>query len=278
MSIYVNNGGVWTLTKDVWVNNAGTWVEPQEVYVNQSGVWKLLHKTITIAANANNVNLFTLVGSPTSPIRLKVTVATGVLIGSSSVASPSFTIAGFPAASQILLINNGSILGAGGYGAIGTNYGSTTVNAAQAGGTALSVSSAVTIQNYGTIAGGGGGGGAGGWGTQSVTSGKTTNTYSGSGSGGGGGAGIVGGAGGAGGTGGNQPGNVGSAGANTTGGSGGTTGGTGLSGGAGGNLGTAGTTATGGNYTGPGAAAGSYAVGNVNITWEVAGTRLGAVS
>lgn len=276
MAIYVRNGAVWSLAKEVYVNNGGTWVEPQEVYVRDAVGWKLLHKTITIAADTNNVNLFTLAGSPTTPIRLKVTIATGVIIGSSSVASPSFTIAGFPAATEILIINNGSILGAGGTGAAGANWGG-AVNSATAGGTALSVSSAVRIQNNGTVAGGGGGGGAGGYGNFSQTSGKTTTTYQSAGSGGGGGAGRVGGAGGAGGTGGNYAGNTGGAGTATAGGNGAFSTGTGLSGGNGGALGVAGTAGT-GTSSGAGAVAGSYAVGNANITWEVVGTRLGSVS
>lgn len=445
MSIYVNNGGVWTLTKEVWVNNNGSWVEPSEVYINNNGTWSLSHKVIYIAANATDVNLFAVAGSPTSDVRLKVVINSGVIINASSANTPALNITGFNPSSEILLINNGSIIGAGGNGASGSTYGAGFVNSAQTGGTAINCTNRVTIQNNGTIAGGGGGGGQGGWGTYSVSScfpsdtmintphglrpiqdieigdevyafdagirwglknptpiynselvvrkvtdvskhsyndtptpahlvkvihtdgeliatynhevqsssrqtpnsdpgfarvedlepgdiifnadGKevtvisislsgeydyvynleieelhtyvangirvhnggytntvttkkytSTTTYSVGGSGGGGGAGRIPGSAGAAGGGGNYAGSAGSAGSFTAGGAAGVSTGTGFKGGAGGALGVAGETGSGGSYWAAGGAAGRYVVGNSLVTWEIIGTRIGAVA
>jgi hypothetical protein len=279
MSVYVNNGGVWTLSKEIWVNNGGTWIEPQEVYINNAGTWTLSHKVVYIAANATNVNLFSVVGSPTSALRLKVVINAGVTIYGTTPSVPALTIGGFASRSQLLLINNGSIIGAGGYGGSGSTYGGGFVNSPQAGGHALSVSSLINIQNNGIIAGGGGGGGQGGWGTFSQVSGKSTYTYSVGGSGGGGGAGTVPGAGGAAGGGGNYAGSAGAYGSATGGGAGGVSTGTGYYGGTGGGLGAPGASGyPAGSYYSGGAAAGYYAVGNGNITWDVVGTRLGNVA
>jgi hypothetical protein len=170
MSIYVNNAGVWTLSKDVYVNDNGTWKEPQEVYINNNGTWTLSHKVLYIVANAANVNLHAVAGYPSNDVRLKVIINAGVTLYGSNANTPALNITGFNPNSQILLINNGSIIGAGGNGASGSTYGAGFVNSAQTGGTAINTANYVTIQNNGTLAGGGGGGGQGGWGTYTVTS------------------------------------------------------------------------------------------------------------
>lgn len=86
------------------------------------------------------------------------TISSGVIISSSTTASAALTISGsFP--SGVSLVNNGSIVGMGGRGGEANATGSP-------GGAAIAVSTAVSITNNGTIAGGGGGGGAGyswGW-------------------------------------------------------------------------------------------------------------------
>ena len=84
MTIYVNNSGTWSLAKEVYVNDSGTWKEPQEVYINDGGTWKLVHKVIYITSSALNINLASLAGNPTSPIRLKVVINSGVSIYSSA--------------------------------------------------------------------------------------------------------------------------------------------------------------------------------------------------
>lgn len=170
MSIYVNNGGVWTLSKDIYVNDNGTWKEPHEVYVNNNGTWTLSHKVIYIVADATDVNVHALAGYPSNDVRLKVIINPGVVITASNANIPALNITGFNANSEILLINDGSIIGAGGAGATGSTYGAGFVNSAQMGGTAVQCSNRVTIRNNGYMAGGGGGGGQGGWGTYSVSS------------------------------------------------------------------------------------------------------------
>ena len=84
-----------------------------------------------------------------------ITLATGAVIRSTSIASAALTIDGsFP--NGLTFINNGYIIGKGGAG------GMIGYNAPEAGGTALSVSTACNFYNNGTIGGGGGGGGASG--------------------------------------------------------------------------------------------------------------------
>ena len=153
MTIYVNNSGTWSLAKEVYVNDSGTWKEPQEVYINDGGTWKLVHKVIYITSSALNINLASLAGNPTSPIRLKVVINSGVSIYSSASTSPALTVGSFPVGSQVLLTNNGNIYGAGGIGGKGADYGGSAQSGFQ-GGTAVLADSAITIDNYGTIAGG----------------------------------------------------------------------------------------------------------------------------
>jgi hypothetical protein len=170
MTIYVSNVNVgpnFTLASNVYVHNSGSWIEPQEVYIKDSGVWQLLHKVIYITSSTNNLNLYSYVSSPTNPIRLLAHINTGVTIGSSSAATPAFTVGSFPSGSEIKLVNYGTIKGAGGTGGAGANYGG-SAGSGQQGGTAILSATSITIENNGTIAGGGGGGGGGGY--SSVTS------------------------------------------------------------------------------------------------------------
>ena len=163
MSIYVKDSGSFSLAGSVYVNNGGTWIEPQEVYVNNSGTWTLVHKVVYITSSTNNLDLYSYAGSPSSALRLLAIVNSGVVIGSSSTASPSLSISGFPSNSQVKLVNYGVIKGAGGVGGVGAVSNGGTATAGGAGGTAVAVSVPVTIENQGSIYGGGGGGGGGGY-------------------------------------------------------------------------------------------------------------------
>ena len=164
MSIYVNNSGTWTVSKEVYVNNGGAWSEPQEIYVNNGGTWTLVHKVVNITSNIANLNLYNYVGSPSNALTLKVVIGSGVTIYSTDPGSPSLVISGFNSASNITIINNGSIIGAGGAGGTGTNYGAGPSTAqAGSGGTAIYTHNYITIQNNGLVAGGGGGGAGGGY-------------------------------------------------------------------------------------------------------------------
>lgn len=110
---------------------------------------------LTTAADANNVVLFTLAGSPGQAVILIYRVNSGVWIGSTSAGSTALTISGFAAGSKIHVFNFGNIVGAGGGGGYPDSDGG-------AGGDAIALGSDVIVDNtYGLIAGGGGGGGGG---------------------------------------------------------------------------------------------------------------------
>ena len=87
-----------------------------------------------------------------------VLVTNNVIISSNTTSTPALTINGsFP--NGLVFVNNGYVVGMGGNGANANTAGNP-------GGAAMAVSTAVSITNNGTIAGGGGSGGAGsswGW-------------------------------------------------------------------------------------------------------------------
>lgn len=270
MSINVNDNGTFKVAKEVYVHNGAEWQEPIEIYIHDGTSWVLLHKKYDLNTNGAGINLYTLVGSPTSKITLKATINAGVTISSSNTASPALSIGQFPAGSQIYLINNGTIVGAGGAGGLGGVYGVRGGVAGSNGGIGINADFAVNITNNGTIAGGGGGGGGGGVTRYNYTSGKSTYTAYAPGGGGGGGAGVVAGAGGEGSA-------SGSAGTSTAGGAGGTS--SYDPGGAGGARGSNGAAGDGGNFYGAGAGGigGAAVSGNSNITWTSTGTILGTL-
>ena len=240
--------------------------------------------TYTISSNATNVTLRTVATSAgwDGASILQATINSGVTIYSTSTGSYAMVIGGGSFPSGSTLINNGTILGAGGNGGSGTATerhcgGGTYQGSGASGGPGLQISNAITINNgSGRVSGGGGGGGMGG-------------TYGNSwGNGGGGGGGCGNGSGGS-----SQFGGNGSSGSLTGGGgggggysynSGGCPGGTYTgSGGSGG--GYAGSGATGGTGGGagfygpgtPGGGAGAATSGNSNVTWSGNGTRNGSL-
>lgn len=124
---------------------------------------------IHITTSTQNLNLYTFAGSPPCPVADTFIIDAGVTIGSDTSTQSSLTTGAFATGSHIVIINNGSIIGAGGAGGNDFGYGGTVIGGACSqvdgaqGGTALTITTAgVTINNNGTIAGGGGGGGAGG--------------------------------------------------------------------------------------------------------------------
>ena|GEM_PF-3928474 len=144
--------------------------------VRVAGVWKTCYMPIiriNITADAADVNLFSLAGSPTIPVMVLATIATGVNVYASSTANAALTEGAFPAGSIVRLVNNGTINGMGGVGGnggavpCGTTNGTTgqcgsAGTAGSVGGTAVSLSGDIEIDNTnGNIFGGGGGGGAG---------------------------------------------------------------------------------------------------------------------
>lgn len=248
----------------------------------------------TISTNQSNANLRTLAVSAgwNQTQAVIATINPGVQIRSTAVGTPALTINGsWPGG--VRLNNNGVIIGQGGTGGQGANgvgyppsqFGPNYKGQdGFAGGTALTASVPVTIQNNGTIGGGGGGGGGSGF-----------YEFCGSnfpGGGAGGGAGF-------------GPGGIrgrdivnpsttptGSPGGQLTGGAGGPAvgfvpqsfGGAGGSAGAGGAIGPAGgsnycpNTNDYGNNISSGGAAGPAVTGNGFISWAAFGTRLGPIS
>lgn len=260
---------------------------PSGVIVMPTNFWgksNLFSFTIT---SATDVNLRTnaLAAGWNGSSALIATIPGGNTITASSTGAVALTISGsFPGG--VTLINNGLIIGRGGDGGAGAVW-QNTGSPGNSGGVALSVSSAVSINNgSGVIAGGGGGGGGGGSGRGQYSKFFPNS----SGGGGGGGIGIS-----SGGLGGVAVGTGGRAGTNGTGGStstagtggvGGTypstssggTGGNGGSYGSGGATGGSGSGNIGGTGGGAGGAAGACTSGNSNITWIATGTRYGALN
>jgi len=273
----------------------------------------------TISSNQTNANLRTLAVNAgwNQSSKVVATVNSGVYIYSTSTGTPGLTINGsFPGGVE--LVNNGYIMGQGGYGGgyMGGNY------SPSAGGNAVSLGVNVTVTNNSYIGGGGGGGGhstygggsympGGGGGagggrggdTQSSSVGGAGGGVGSSGSdggsasawksqtgGGGGGGRIMPGSGGAAG---NPSGSVTGKGGGAGGGGGAYTGGTATgAGGSGGNAGGSGSGvygqgggggwgASGGNAPyGTGGAAGGkcVALNGYSVTWAATGTRYGAIS
>lgn len=225
--------------------------------------------SFTISTNQTNGNLRTLAINAgwNQSSKLVATINAGVYVSSNSTGTPGLTISGsFPGG--VDLINNGFIIGMGGAGANLNGSAVSARNNGSPGGLALSVASAVSITNNGTIGGGGGGGGTGG---------GYFNACDGAWYGGVGGGGRTGTTNSAGGNGGGTVPN-GSAGTLSAPGAGSVANYAGR-GGTGGQWGTAGNAGNNSTYTGGGGgAAGGAISGNANITWVATGTRLGPIT
>jgi hypothetical protein len=257
--------------------------------------------TLSITSDQVNANLRSLAVTAgwNQTTQVIATIDSGIYVYSNSTGTPGLTINGtFPGG--VSLTNNGYITGMGGSGGYGAPVGSGG-QGGFSGGLALSVSSAVTINNAsGVIAGGGGGGGGGGSFADQIN-------YSGKGApppsvgpgwaGGGGGGGQTGrsnSSGGAigGGTSGQrsrtpQPGNSGTNSGAGSGGIGAAAPNSSYYAGQGGNGGSWGSSGSGGQSaipysynwpSGGSGAAGAAVTGNSNITWTNTGTRYGGIS
>lgn len=143
MTINVYDNYQWKMPKAIYVYNANAnaWSETTSVSIYANGDWQTIHNTAIINSNVTNANLYTIMGSPTVPLNVKVTVNVGVYVTSVNANVASFSIGGFPAGSRVYLINKGTIQGAAG-------------NAAWPGGNAVSTTTSLIINNTGTITGG----------------------------------------------------------------------------------------------------------------------------
>ena len=232
------------------------------------------HDIITV--NTLNYNLLTAATTagynPLSDIVLVATVdvQAGVVCGSNDVTIGGITVPTLLSGSSVLINNNGYIVGKGGAGGKGNAWGAPT--AGSAGGVALKLQYATTINNKGIIGGGGGGGGG-------STAWQSSQTYDDPGGGGGGGAGSLPGA-----AGGNfnSGGASGQPGSLLTGGAGGVPFPHGGSnewwqaspGGAGGSLGAPGSAGSGSYGAGAAGAAGNSIIG---VSYVVSGSTLGDI-
>lgn len=269
-NIHVKASAQWKRVRGVYVRVGGTWKRVQRVWVRQGGAWKLAHRyvwiyTLNVVTNRSSIRLdraaMAAAGWDTvSPVELRISIATGVLISSSRDGASNEYYApiccgstnqsgAYPTGSvcSISIASGARLAGEGGSGAA-NRFGQGAPGQA---GLDVGPSSGITfsITNNGTIAGGGGGGGAG--------------YKSGFEAGGGGGAGSPAGSA----TGAGSPG----AGTLTAGGGGGAN--YTAVGGAGGAPGDSG---VGGDYT-LGGAGGPAVIGNSKITWIATGTRLGPI-
>ncbi|MBM4390748.1 MAG: putative metal-binding motif-containing protein [Deltaproteobacteria bacterium] len=140
---------------------------------------------LSIDSDTTDYDLFVAAGSPSAALAYELTVATGVVVGSTSTSTPALATGALPSGSTVTLHNYGIIVGHGGDGsgnvAYADDYGT------EDGGPAIDLGAPTWIDNQGTIGGGGGGGGGGGDGDDASCC--TTGTDA-TGGGGGGGAGY----------------------------------------------------------------------------------------
>lgn len=123
----------------------------------------------SIKTTVNNVNLFTLCGSPSTPLVWRFVVEPSVTVGSTTPATPALTVGAFPAGSNVTIDNYGTIGGAG-----GTGGGSSA--AGGQGGTGIlanttGITTTINNKTGATVYGGGAGGGGGGVGGTGGTGG-----------------------------------------------------------------------------------------------------------
>ena len=190
MTISVKNSGSWVVPSHIYVKDSGAWEEANQIWVRQGGVWYQMLTTLAVSSSTTDFNLFTSLGSPTTPITARIEINSGVTLSSTSTSNPAFSISGFATGSVIYLVNNGSIIGAGGAGGGRVAGTGPAAKFGLPGGAALYTRNTLKLTNNGTIASGGGGGGGGG---RTNRSGQAFDDFTGAG---GGGAGAIVGAGG----------------------------------------------------------------------------------
>ena len=149
ISEYYRNG-TYTTSNNTNVPVDST-IHPPIKFSNFYGAVKEI--LVVISATTTNLNVSTLFGSYwTQTIPKRVVINSGVIVGATNTSNYALNIpAGF--GGTVKIDNNGSIQGAGG-----------AANSGNGGPAILAGASGVSIDNQGTIYGGGGGGGKGGTG------------------------------------------------------------------------------------------------------------------
>ena len=302
VSVYNYSISTTSTSPTVLKTISGGWKQIVRGWLKKDGIWQNISTPLTltsskvsgspsrravinlvIASNTSSYNLLdtlnTLGTYYPGYSDITLTVNAGVTVNSNDSGGAALTIDGLTSGDSLIIVNNGTILGRGGYGGaagylstttVGSGKNSTTSTSVQAagpggaGGTGIAVTYVATLENNGVIRAGGGGGGGGGI------------SYNGAGGGqGGGGAGYGPGA---------------NAGTLTAGGAGAGNGGAGGSSGANGTAGTNGATQTvtnsngkgstsvAGSAGGAGGVGGKAIAGYAKLTVTVTGTIVGATA
>jgi hypothetical protein len=156
--ISMNDSNVRTLAG---VGGSGTQWSMNSLYGKSNRV----SISYTFSSNTTNasLNVTTIGGYSAGKSDITITVNSGVYVYSTSTGTPGLTLSGGTSGDTITLVNNGFILGRGGTGGNGRGSPPFYNNDAVAGGTALQLGFATTVNNTNGsayIAGGGGGGAA----------------------------------------------------------------------------------------------------------------------
>jgi hypothetical protein len=154
-------------------NDCFEWWDTRATVNAGTGFWnslcRLCEDVYIYTASSNGNNFWVQAGSPAMPKKWCVYVNAGVTLGASTQGGTALNFSNLPGGSEVILYNNGTIMGGGGNGSYGAQEsdavcsGDGNAGDGQAGGDAILSSSVVkvTVLNSGLIAGGGGGGGGG---------------------------------------------------------------------------------------------------------------------
>lgn len=149
-----NECGVLTLAGGEWL------LSPLDSFSSSSGSTPAATKmSLSFKRTWCNVNLANELASRTGydqsfPVELTVTIEEGSVLFGETTSSPACSTGNLPAGSSVILVNKGSIIGAGGEG------GKLASSDGKNGGPCLKLTVPTAIKNTGLLAGGGGGGGA----------------------------------------------------------------------------------------------------------------------
>lgn len=137
------------------------WREGEEFFVKTADGWRTFWRREVVYINTQNlsgVSIYSLMGSPTKK-RTYIFINRGVISGGALGFALQTGV--FPSGSILKVINEASIVGAGGSGG---PYAESAGSAGFPGGAALKLDMDITLDNSaGYIRGGGGGGGSGQW-------------------------------------------------------------------------------------------------------------------
>lgn len=188
-TVLVNAGG-WKRIIRGWIKDANEWKNisaggdliSERTSSTPGGVLSGPTINISLYSEVLNYNLYgdaLTKGYVAGRSTINLTLDANVVVGSDSPTQPALLVTGFASGDRINITNYGIIAGAGGQGGTGSQNG-------QDGGIGLRTDNIITIDNRGTIQGGGGGGaGVVRYGLATATSKHPTATYA-----GGGGAGL----------------------------------------------------------------------------------------